>query len=58
MHISHTISDLRQHLAGCGRIPFVPTMGNLHAGHMALVERALPLADVTHLALRGWGLRA
>jgi pantoate--beta-alanine ligase len=47
MHIAHTISDLRQHLAGRGRISFVPTMGNLHAGHMALVERARPLGDVT-----------
>lgn len=28
-----------------GRIAFVPTMGNLHAGHIALVERARQLAD-------------
>lgn len=27
------------------RVAFVPTMGNLHAGHVALVERARALAD-------------
>ena len=39
MKICHTIEDLRTTLAG-KRSAFVPTMGNLHAGHMALVHRA------------------
>ena len=39
MKICHTIEDLRTALAG-KRSAFVPTMGNLHAGHMALVHRA------------------
>lgn len=47
MIITHTIADLRAALAQRGRPAFVPTMGNLHAGHIALVEQARPLGDVT-----------
>jgi len=47
MHIAHTIPELRQLLAASQKPAFVPTMGNLHAGHLALIRQAKPLGDVT-----------
>lgn len=49
MHICPTIADTRAQLrrwrAAGDRIAVVPTMGYLHAGHMALVDRARACAE-------------
>jgi len=43
--VVHSIEALRDQLRGQNRVAFVPTMGNLHEGHLALMRTARQHGD-------------
>lgn len=55
MHTFTTIQALQDHLQGNTnhqqRIALVPTMGNLHEGHLSLVKRAKALAEIVVVSI-------
>jgi len=53
MQLFHSLRELRTFLAGRGdqRVGFVPTMGNLHAGHCQLVTLAKLHADLVVVSI-------
>jgi pantoate--beta-alanine ligase len=51
MEIIHTVAELRKYLQNVPNNVFVPTMGNLHDGHLRLVEEAAPRGACTVVSI-------
>lgn len=55
MKTVHTIAELREEVSKQkskgNKVGFVPTMGNLHAGHISLVEKAKEVSDFVVISI-------
>ncbi|WP_239427675.1 pantoate--beta-alanine ligase [Snodgrassella communis] len=51
MHLIHTITELRSWRQQVKRVALVPTMGNLHEGHLSLVRTAKAHADAVVVSI-------
>ncbi|MBL8515754.1 MAG: pantoate--beta-alanine ligase [Betaproteobacteria bacterium] len=51
MDVIHTVAELRRRLAAERRVGFVPTMGNLHTGHLDLTRIAARHAACTVVSI-------
>ncbi|MRI33048.1 pantoate--beta-alanine ligase [Endozoicomonas sp. OPT23] len=55
MKTLHSIAEIQSVVAACKaegkKVGFVPTMGNLHGGHLTLVEKAKELCDVVVVSI-------
>src|SRR5918911_1321992 len=51
MDIIHSVADLRERLQREPNNVFVPTMGNLHEGHIELIRIAKPRAACTVVSI-------
>lgn len=51
MKIYETIASLREGLKGAGRVVLVPTMGNLHDGHISLMQHAHEHGDTVLVSI-------
>ena len=51
MELIHTVAELRNYLKGVPNNVLVPTMGNVHEGHLRLVEEASPRGACTVVSI-------
>jgi len=51
MELIHTVAELRKYLERVPNNVFVPTMGNLHEGHLRLVDEARPRGACTVVSI-------